>query len=166
VPGSKALWVATGFLKWGLTNGTAAAMILSDLIAGRKNEWAKLFDSTRVKPLASAAELVKENLNVGRRFLGDHLARPDARSFDALAPGEGAIVRDGTRKVAAYRDEEGELHAVSAVCTHLGCQVKWNRAERSWDCPCHGSRFDVDGEVIQGPAVKGLEPRLPARRGG
>jgi glycine/D-amino acid oxidase-like deaminating enzyme/nitrite reductase/ring-hydroxylating ferredoxin subunit len=158
-PFQKRLWVATGFMKWGLTNGTAAGMILTDLIAGRSNPWAELFDSTRFKPLASAKELVKENANVGARFVGDHLGRPDVRSVDELAPGEGGIIRRGASKVAAYRSEDGTLQEVSAVCTHLGCQVKWNRAERSWDCPCHGSRFDVSGRVIQGPAVKDLEPK-------
>src|SRR3954463_354993 len=156
-PFQKRLWVATGFMKWGLTNGTAAGMILTDLIAGRENPWADLFDATRFKPLASAKELVKENANVGRRFVGDHLGRPDVRSVEERAPGAGGIVRRGASKVAAYRDDDGTLHGVSAVCTHLGCQVKWNRAERSWDCPCHGSRFDVSGRVIQGPAVKDLE---------
>jgi glycine/D-amino acid oxidase-like deaminating enzyme/nitrite reductase/ring-hydroxylating ferredoxin subunit len=160
-PFQKRLWVATGFMKWGLTNGTAAGMILSDLIAGRENPWADLFDSTRFKPLASAKELVKENANVGVHFVGDHLGRPDVRSTDELAPGQGGIVRRGASKVAAYRDDAGAVHAVSAVCTHLGCQVKWNQAERSWDCPCHGSRFDVSGRVIQGPAVKDLEPKEP-----
>src|SRR3954462_9147008 len=156
-PFQKRLWVATGFMRWGLTNGTAAGMILTDLIAGRKNPWADLFDATRFKPLASAKELVKENANVGVRFVGDHLGRPDVRSVDALAPGEAGIVRRGAGKVAAYREDDGTLHTVSAVCTHLGCQVKWNEAETSWDCPCHGSRFDFTGRVIQGPAVKDLE---------
>jgi glycine/D-amino acid oxidase-like deaminating enzyme/nitrite reductase/ring-hydroxylating ferredoxin subunit len=162
-PFQKRLWVATGFMKWGLTNGTAAGMILCDLIGGRDNPWAPLFDSTRLKPLASAKELVKENVNVGAHFVGDHLSPPDVRSVGSIAPGEAGIVRRGAGKVAAYRALDGTLHAVSAVCTHLGCQVKWNAAERSWDCPCHGSRFDVTGRVIQGPAVKDLEPR-PAER--
>ena len=160
-PFQKRLWVATGFMKWGLTNGTAAGMILTDLIAGRDNRWASLFDSTRFKPLASAKELVKENVNVGAHFVGDHIAPPDVRSVGSLAPGEAGIVRRGAGKVAAYRDEDGTLHAVSAICTHLGCQVLWNSAERSWDCPCHGSRFDVTGRVIQGPAVKDLERKEP-----
>jgi glycine/D-amino acid oxidase-like deaminating enzyme/nitrite reductase/ring-hydroxylating ferredoxin subunit len=155
-PFQKRIWVATGFMKWGLTNGSAAALILSDLIAGRSNPWADLFDSTRFKPLASAKELVKENANVGMRFVGDHLGRPDARSVESLGPGEAGIVRRGAGKVAAYRTPEGELHTVSAVCTHLGCQVKWNEAETSWDCPCHGSRFHYTGRVIQGPAVSDL----------
>jgi Rieske Fe-S protein len=136
-------------------------MILTDLINDRPNPWAELFDSTRFKPLASAKELVKENANVGRHFVGDHLGRPDVHSVDDLSPGQGGIVRRGASKVAAYRDEDGTLQEVSAVCTHLGCQVKWNQAERSWDCPCHGSRFDVSGRVIQGPAVKDLEPKEP-----
>src|SRR3954454_23573518 len=160
-PFQKRLWVATGFMKWGLTNGTAAGMILTDLIAGRDNPWASLFDSTRFKPLASASEFVKENVNVGTRFVGDHLAPPDVRSVGSIARGGAAFVRRGAGKVAAYRDEDGTLHAVSAVCTHLGCQVQWNSAERSWDCPCHGSRFDVTGRVIQGPAVKDLERKEP-----
>jgi nitrite reductase/ring-hydroxylating ferredoxin subunit len=162
-PFQKRLWVATGFMKWGLTNGTAAGMILCDLIAGRSNPWASLFDSTRFKPFASATELVKENVNVGMRFVGDHISSPDARSVEALAPGQAGIVRRGAGKVAAYREEDGTLHVVSAVCTHLGCQVKWNEAEHSWDCPCHGSRFDFTGRLIQGPAVKDLEAKAGER---
>jgi glycine/D-amino acid oxidase-like deaminating enzyme/nitrite reductase/ring-hydroxylating ferredoxin subunit len=160
-PFQKRIWVATGFMKWGLTNGTAAGMILTDLIGGRDNPWADLFDSTRFKPLASARELVKENANVGVHFVGDHLGRPDVRSTAELGPGEAGIVRRGAGKIAAYREQDGTLHAVSAVCTHLGCQVKWNEAERSWDCPCHGSRFHYTGRVLQGPAVKDLEPKPP-----
>jgi glycine/D-amino acid oxidase-like deaminating enzyme/nitrite reductase/ring-hydroxylating ferredoxin subunit len=161
-PFQKRIWVATGFMKWGLTNGTAAGMILTDLIGGRSNPWADLFDSTRFKPIASAKELVKENANVGVHFVGDHLGRPDVRSVDELAPGQAGIVRRGAGKVAAYREDDGTLHAVSAVCTHLGCQVKWNEAERSWDCPCHGSRFDFTGHLLQGPAVKDLERKETA----
>ncbi len=161
-PFQRRIWVATGFMKWGLTNGTAAGMILTDLISGRHNPWAELFDSTRFKPLASAKDLVKENANVGVHFLGDHLGRPDVRSTDELGPDEAGIVRRGAGKVAAYREPGGKLHQVSAVCTHLGCQVKWNQAERSWDCPCHGSRFDHTGRVIQGPAVKDLEEKPDA----
>jgi glycine/D-amino acid oxidase-like deaminating enzyme/nitrite reductase/ring-hydroxylating ferredoxin subunit len=158
-PISKGVWVATGFLKWGLTNGTAAAMMLSDEILGRSNPWSETFDSNRVKPLASAKEFVKENANVGRRFVVDHAAPAEVKSASEIPRGEGRILRGGVKKIAAYRDDSGVLHAVSAVCTHLGCQVAWNPGERSWDCPCHGSRFDVDGEVLQGPAVDPLEPK-------
>jgi Rieske Fe-S protein len=157
---SRHVWTGTGYRKWGLTNGTAAAMILADAIEGRENPWASTFDSNRFKPLAAGPTLVKENLNVGAHFVGDRLARADADSLEALEPGEGGIVVvDGDRS-AAYRDEDGTVHVLSPTCTHLGCLVSWNRAERSWDCPCHGSRFDaVDGHVIQGPAVHDLERR-------
>ncbi|HEX8066773.1 MAG TPA: FAD-dependent oxidoreductase [Thermoleophilaceae bacterium] len=158
-PVSKRIWVATGFMKWGLTNGTAAAEILTDLISGRSNPWASLFDANRVKPMAQAKELVRENVNVGWRFARDWLGGGDVGSVADLAPGQGGLVGRGPTKVAAYREEDGTLHALSPVCTHLACNVKWNTAERSWDCPCHGSRFHWDGSVIQGPAVRGLARR-------
>ena len=161
MPGAKRIWVATGFMKWGLTNGTAAAEILTDLIQGRENPWAALFDSNRLKPGAAAKEFLKENANVGWRFFRDKVAPADVASFEDLGPGEGGLVRDGLGKTAAYRDEDGNLYALSAACTHLGCTVQWNSAERSWDCPCHGSRFHFDGTVIQGPAVKGLPQKEP-----
>jgi Rieske Fe-S protein len=103
-------------------------------------------------------ELIKENANVAKRFVGDRL-RTETRSVADLAPGEAAVLVEGTERVAAYRDETGLLHSVSPVCTHLGCTVTWNTAETTWDCPCHGSRFTCDGQVIQGPAVKDLEAR-------
>jgi glycine/D-amino acid oxidase-like deaminating enzyme/nitrite reductase/ring-hydroxylating ferredoxin subunit len=162
LPFQRGIWVATGFLKWGLTNGTAAGLILADLIAGRENPWADLFDATRIKPIASATDFVKENVNVGRHFVGDHLSSPDARSVDEVPSGEGRLVRAGARKLAVYRDDDGTVHAVDSVCTHLGCQVKWNSAERSWDCPCHGSRFAPDGAVLQGPAVAPLKQEAEA----
>lgn len=149
--------VATGFRKWGMTNGTVAALVISDAILGRKNDWARLYDAKRIKPLASATVFAKENLGVARRFVGDRLRHPQRTEADALAPGEGGIVALGGKKVAAFRAEDGTLHAFSRVCTHLGCHVRWNEAERSFDCPCHGSRFGTDGSVLTGPAVKGLQ---------
>ena len=158
-PGAKSLWVATGFLKWGLTNGTAAAQILADrILDDEPPPYANLFDSNRIKPLASATEFVKENANVAKHMIGNHIARADFGSTDDIPRGEGGTVRFGTRKVGVYRDEGGELHAVSTLCTHLGCAVTWNTGERSWDCPCHGSRFDPDGHVLEGPAVRDLPP--------
>jgi len=155
-PFSKRVLVATGFRKWGFANGTAAAIILADAVKGREHPWAATFDSNRLGSASAAASFVKENANVGRRFLQDRLKRGSA---EAVPPGEGAIVRDGLRQAAVHRDEQGELHALSARCTHLGCIVDWNSAERSWDCPCHGSRFGIDGRVLQGPAVAPLESR-------
>jgi glycine/D-amino acid oxidase-like deaminating enzyme/nitrite reductase/ring-hydroxylating ferredoxin subunit len=158
-PASERVLYATGFAKWGLANGVAAAMILTDLVAGRDNPWADTFRANRIKPLAQATDLVKENVNVAKRFFGDRLATARPRPVSELAPGEGDIVQVDGEKVAAYRRDDGTIEAVSAVCTHLGCQVAWNPAETSWDCPCHGSRFAPDGSILQGPAVDGLEPR-------
>jgi glycine/D-amino acid oxidase-like deaminating enzyme/nitrite reductase/ring-hydroxylating ferredoxin subunit len=151
------VWIATGFRKWGMSNGTAAAMILTDLILGRDNPWAEAFDSRRRAPKASLKTLVAENLDVGKRFVADRLHR-QVPSASELAAGEGGIVDLDGDTVAAFRDDDGALHAVSPTCTHLGCRVAFNTAERTWDCPCHGSRFGVDGRVIEGPAVEDLAP--------
>jgi glycine/D-amino acid oxidase-like deaminating enzyme/nitrite reductase/ring-hydroxylating ferredoxin subunit len=150
-PLSSRVWVATGFRKWGLAMGTAAAELLAAQIAGRAHPWAELFDPQRLRPRASATSLVKENANVALRFFGDRLVKRG--SVDEIAAGEGRIVGSGLGQRAAYRDEDGTLHELSARCTHLGCIVNWNSAERTWDCPCHGSRFAATGEVIEGPAV-------------
>jgi glycine/D-amino acid oxidase-like deaminating enzyme/nitrite reductase/ring-hydroxylating ferredoxin subunit len=160
LPRSERLWVATGFQKWGMTNGTAAAQILTDAILGKDNPWAAAFDPSRLKARAAGPKLVKENLNVGLHFAADRAEDAlTTRKAADLAPGEGAIVRAGLGQAAVYRDADGELHAVSPTCTHLGCHVVFNDGERSWDCPCHGSRFGVDGEVLQGPAVEPLAPK-------
>ena len=157
--GAKNVYVATGFAKWGMAHSTVAAMILSDTIAGRENPWADLYDPARVKPLASAKDFLKENINVAKRFVRDRLSHPDtARELDAIAHGQGAIVVVDGDKIAAYRDENGELQLLSPACKHMGCLVTWNAAERSWDCPCHGSRYAGDGTVLEGPTVDPLEP--------
>lgn len=148
--------VATGFAKWGLSNGTAAALMLSDLMADRDNEWLPAFDATRVGGPRTVAELVKDNLKVGREFVGGHLGRVKAASVAHLGRGEGDAVEVDGHSVGGYRDPAGRLHAVSLACSHLGCRVNWNAADASWDCPCHGSRFDVDGAVLDGPAVTPL----------
>ena len=155
-PFSKRVLVATGYRKWGYANGAAAALMLTDTVLGRTNPWASTFDSNRLGPAQAALTFLKENGNVAKRFFQDRLRRGSAAD---LAPGEGKIVRDGPVQTAVHRDEAGALHAVSARCTHLGCIVQWNNAERSWDCPCHGSRFAPDGHVLHGPAVAPLEPR-------
>lgn len=155
-PRSERVQVATGFGKWGMTGGTLAAVLLTDGIMGRHNPWAPMFSSTRVKPLAEAPRFLAENTRVGYRFVADRVLRPGRRDIEDLLPGEGGIVSSGGQKVAGYRDDDGALHAVSTTCTHLGCQVHWNAAERSWDCPCHGSRFDPDGHILNGPATKPL----------
>jgi glycine/D-amino acid oxidase-like deaminating enzyme/nitrite reductase/ring-hydroxylating ferredoxin subunit len=155
--GGHAVLVATGFNAWGITMGTAAAMLLADMVSERENPWLDLFDATRIKPVAGAGEFVKGNAEVASHLVSGYLSRkPD--SFEALAPGQAAILKIDGDNVAGYRDEGGRLHAVSAACTHMGCILGWNETDRSWDCPCHGSRFALDGEVIHGPAVKALAP--------
>jgi glycine/D-amino acid oxidase-like deaminating enzyme/nitrite reductase/ring-hydroxylating ferredoxin subunit len=159
--GSDRVYTATGFGKWGMTNGTAAAMVISDAILGLTNEFSSLFDPHRLTVKASATKFVSENVKVARHWLGDRVLHPQGASFDDLEPGQAAVKGVGLHQVAGYRDEAGALHAVSATCTHLGCIVAWNEAEKSWDCPCHGSRFDPDGRVLHGPAVKDLPQREP-----
>ena len=154
--GGGRVWTATGYQKWGMTNGTAAAVAIRDGIEGRDNDWAPAFDPARLDVAASATSFVKENADVAARFVGDRIDHLSGVAPESLAPGEGAVAEVDGERVGAYRDEDGALHAVSLVCTHLGCHVTWNPAERSWDCPCHGSRFDVDGGILHGPATKPL----------
>ncbi len=158
VPGSSDLFVASGFMKWGMTGGTFAAMILRELIDGGEHPWAPAFSPNRVS-LRSAPKLATMNARVGADFVGDRLRPAEAGSEDEIPPGEARELRDGIGRKGVYRDEAGGLHAVSLRCTHLGCLVRFNAAETSWDCPCHGSRFDVDGRVLEGPAVDPLERR-------
>jgi Rieske Fe-S protein len=147
--------VATGFKKWGMSNGTAAAMMLSDLIVGRENVWLEAFDATRLGLPQGLGEMVKSNVDVARQFVGARLA--SVPGVSDVGPGTGSIVDyEGTR-LAVYRNEQGNVTALSARCTHMGCLVGFNPAERSWDCPCHGSRFALDGQVLEGPAVAPLE---------
>lgn len=153
-PRSDRILGATGFRKWGMTNGTAAGVLLAERVLGREHPLAPTFDTTRVRPVAAAPTFAKENLDVATRFIGDRLrSKPDLAS---IRPGVGAVVRLHGRDVAAYRNEDGTVSAVSARCTHMGCLVSFNGAERTWDCPCHGSRFDIDGRVIEGPATRRL----------
>ena len=158
-PLSGRVLMATGYGKWGMTTGTAAAIALAAKLGGGDSEFAAAFTSNRFKPLASASSLVTENANAGYRFFADRIRERGGRPSEELRPGEAGIVEHDGRRSAAFRDEEGELHAVSPTCTHLWCQLRWNDAERSWDCPCHGSRFSIDGAVLQGPATQPLERR-------
>jgi glycine/D-amino acid oxidase-like deaminating enzyme/nitrite reductase/ring-hydroxylating ferredoxin subunit len=157
-PGADHAWVATGFNAWGMTNGVMAGRLLAARIAGEQPPWTDLYDPRRLHPLAEAKPFIMANVEVARRFIGDRL-RPttSASSPDELASGQGAVIQVSGHRRAVYRDAAGDLHAVSARCTHLGCIVAFNDAEKSWDCPCHGSRFGIDGEVLNGPATAPLE---------
>ena len=157
--GAEHVYVATGFSGTGMTFGTLAAMILSDALLGRANPWASLYEATRFKPLAQGLNVLREGSDFPAALVRDRFTGGEVDGVERVAKGEGQLVRAHGKTLAVYRDERGDVHACSAVCTHLGCHVHWNRAERSWDCPCHGSRFDVDGSVLNGPATKPLERR-------
>jgi glycine/D-amino acid oxidase-like deaminating enzyme/nitrite reductase/ring-hydroxylating ferredoxin subunit len=160
----KNVFVVTGDSGVGLTHGTIAGMLLTDLILGRPSPWAELYDPSRKVPLG-AGRFLKENLNVAAQY-ADYAAPSDADDTREIARDSGALVRRGAAKVAVYRDERGGLVELSAVCPHLGCLVHWNQAEKTWDCPCHGSRFDKRGKVVNGPANTDLAPAAeePTRR--
>jgi glycine/D-amino acid oxidase-like deaminating enzyme/nitrite reductase/ring-hydroxylating ferredoxin subunit len=162
-PLSRHLWTATGYRKWGMTNGTAAAMIIVGELAGQRHPWAAAFNAQRLTVTASARSFIEENAKVGWHFVADRVRLPGRAAVDELEDGDGAVVRVDGSALAVSRQGD-RVRAVSAVCTHLGCHVAWNRAEQSWDCPCHGSRFDPGGAVIQGPATRDLKPRsIPER---
>ena len=148
------VFIATGDSGQGMTHGTIAGILLTDLIQGRESAWEDLYSPSRVR-LRSLPEYASENINVAAQYT-DFLTAGDIKSESELKPGEGAIMRDGVSKVAVHRDESGQLHKLSAVCPHLGCVVAWNSTEQTWDCPCHGSRFSAEGRVYQGPANSDL----------
>ncbi len=158
-PGSDHLFTATGFSAWGMTNGVVAGRLLADLITETPNEWADLYDPNRMN-VKSLPSFVKKGGRDAKRLVGDRLKSGlDREQTSELGAGAGAVFDIDGEKVAVHRDDDGTLHALSATCTHLGCIVSWNDAEYSWDCPCHGSRFSITGEVLQGPAATPLEPR-------
>jgi Rieske Fe-S protein len=158
------VYIATGDSGNGITHGTIAGILLTDLIVGRENEWATLYEPTR-KTLRAAARFAKENLNVAAQY-AELMTGGEVESVEQIARGSGAVIRRGLRKIAVYRDEQGNLQERSAICSHLGCVVRWNATEKSWDCPCHGSRFDRSGIVLNGPAIHNLsEPDKSTSQG-
>jgi len=151
---AKNIYIATGDSGMGMTHGTIAGILLTDLITGRENPWTKLYNPSRLK-VGALGEFAKENANVAEQYT-DWVSGGEVDSVDKIKAGTGALVQRGLKKIAAYRDDAGALFECSAVCTHLGCVVNWNGSEKTWDCPCHGSRFDTRGKVIQGPAISDL----------
>jgi glycine/D-amino acid oxidase-like deaminating enzyme/nitrite reductase/ring-hydroxylating ferredoxin subunit len=156
-PLTERVLVATGFAKWGLTNGTAAAAILADLVVGVQNPVAEAFGASRIGDLKAVTELVRLNTATAVGLVRDRIGRISLPAAVELERGQAAIVSADDEAVAVYRDPAGELHGVSPTCTHLGCGIRWNDAENTWDCPCHGSRFDISGFVLNGPATEPLE---------
>jgi len=140
-----------------MTYSHIAAITFTQLITTGQSEYAKLFNPDRLKPVAGFANFVKENLDVVKEFIGKRLSKDNLNELADLAPGEGRVVKYEGKSLAICKDENGELHAINPVCTHAKCVVGWNNTEQSWDCPCHGARYTVDGEVITGPASMGLE---------
>jgi Rieske Fe-S protein len=156
------VYIATGDSGHGMTHGTLAGMLIGDLIQGRANPYAELYDPSR-KTLRAASTFIGENANMVRHMVGDWVRGAEVDDVADIPREQGAILRNGVAPVAVYRDIDGVLHERSAVCTHLGCVVQWNAGEKSWDCPCHGSRYGIDGEVLNGPARAPLgEPGAPA----
>jgi glycine/D-amino acid oxidase-like deaminating enzyme/nitrite reductase/ring-hydroxylating ferredoxin subunit len=155
--GAEHVWIATGDSGMGMTHGTIAGILLESLIMGRSHPWEKLYDPKRVTlHHTELATLAKENADVAVQY-ADYVTPGQVSEVDDIPRGEGRVIRRGAHKIAAYRDDRGKVHERSAVCTHLKCIVDWNTAEKSWDCPCHGSRFDAYGKVVNGPASADLE---------
>jgi glycine/D-amino acid oxidase-like deaminating enzyme/nitrite reductase/ring-hydroxylating ferredoxin subunit len=151
------LYLVTGDSGNGLTHGTIAGVLLTDLISGRTNEWSDLYDPSRIT-LGALPEFAKESVNTVAQY-ADWITEADVDSRDRIAPGSGATIARGSSKTAAYRDESGRYYECSAVCPHFGCIVSWNDSAKSWDCPCHGSRFDPYGRVVNGPADRNLDEK-------
>lgn len=158
LPGAdEGIYTATGFSGNGITFGSIAGKILHDLVTGVENPYAQIFSPGRIKPVAGFKEFVKENADVAYRFIADRIAGADSTGISSMEAGTAAIINYNNEKLAVYKDPSGEVHALNPVCTHAKCIVNWNVAEKSWDCPCHGARYSIDGEVLTGPATRGLE---------
>ena len=147
---------ATGFRKWGMTNGTAAARLLVDIIKGKENRYRELFTPARFQADPSVKQFISTNTDVAKHLIEGKLEFA-LRKPEDLAPDEGAVVSYNGKRAGAYKDENGSLHIVDTTCTHLGCELEWNSGEKTWDCPCHGSRFSIDGDVVEGPALKSIK---------
>jgi glycine/D-amino acid oxidase-like deaminating enzyme/nitrite reductase/ring-hydroxylating ferredoxin subunit len=154
---SKKQFAATGFAGNGMTFGTLSAMLARDAVLGLKNPWGDLFDVGRTKVRGGAWDYLKENVDYPYYMIKDRFTGVDGQSLKELGRGQGMILSLEGQKVAASRDDAGRVTLLSPVCTHMGCIVRWNGAERTWDCPCHGSRFRANGEVLSGPADSPLE---------
>ncbi len=151
------VYVATGFSGNGITYGNVAAILLRDMLTGKTSRYEELFAPGRIKPVAGFTEFAKENLDVAKEFVKGFFTKEKIESLSALAHGEGKVVEWEGEKMGLYKDEAGGLHAVNTICPHLKCHVAWNDAEKSWDCPCHGARYDIDGTLITGPAAHDLK---------
>lgn len=151
-------YVATGYSTDGLVYGTLAAKIISDDIAGVENKYSEIFKANRHQPIKAGEKFTKETVNVVGKLVGDFFKKGEDQKIAELLPDEGKLLQYDDGKYAVYKNARGEVSAFSPICPHMGCTVHWNKAEKTWDCPCHGSRFDTEGRVIEGPAYHGLKP--------
>jgi Rieske Fe-S protein len=149
--------VGTGYGGNGMTYSHIAAITLSDLITKDESEYEELFDPSRIKMVAGFSAFVKENADFVGEFIGKRFGQEKLESFAGLASGEGKVVKYEGNSIALYKDDQGSLFALNPVCTHAKCIVSWNGSEKSWDCPCHGARYNIMGDVLTGPARKNLE---------
>ncbi|HEY8930900.1 MAG TPA: FAD-dependent oxidoreductase, partial [Mucilaginibacter sp.] len=154
---SAGVYCATGYNGNGMMLGTIAGKILSDLILTGESKYKDVFSPSRIKPIGGFTEFVKENADVAYHFVADRMGIKESDSLKRIPNNSGKVVEIDGEKIAAYRDEAGELHTLNPVCTHAGCIVSWNQSEKSWDCPCHGARYDINGRVLTGPADKDLQ---------
>ena len=150
------IFVATGFNKWGMSNGSFSSILITDLISGRESEYEELFSPSRGEVKDNMGSFMKANLNVAKELIKGKVL-PDEIELDDIKNDEGGIIKYDGKRVAAYRHVSGELFLSDSTCTHLGCELEYNNAEKSFDCPCHGSRFNYDGKVIEGPAKDDLK---------
>jgi Rieske Fe-S protein len=153
-PGNERVYVATGDSGQGITHGVASAIINADLIVTGQSEWAHVYAPDR-KPVSAAWNYLSENATALKSY-AEYIMPGEVASLDELKPGQGGILRQGLNRIAAYRDVDGSLRLHSATCTHIGCQLHFNSFERTWDCQCHGSIFDVHGQPLNAPAVSPL----------
>lgn len=151
------IYCATGYNGNGMMLGSIAGKILADLIVKGHSKYEKVFSPSRIKPIDGFSEFVKENADVVYHFVADRFGIHETDSLKRLAPGTGKVVEVGGKTIAAYRDDDGQIHALNPICTHAACIVNWNASEKTWDCPCHGARYDINGEVLTGPATRSLQ---------
>ncbi len=151
------IYVATGFGGWGMTHATTAAVLITDLITGKENNLVELFDPLRFKDAEPIVSSEDEKTETARKFQEDKINWPSNLEIPHLAPGEARVIGKAPEKFSVYKDEKGSIHRLQAVCNHRGCTLVWNNAEKTWDCPCHGSRYNHRGKVVHAPALIDLK---------
>ncbi len=157
MPGESHIYCATGYNGNGMMLGTIAGKIVADSILGKSNKYTDVFNPARIKPIAGFKEFIKENADVAYQFVTSQFSATDIDSIKKIPNNTGKVVTLQGKRLAVFKDANGTFHSVSPVCTHAGCIVSWNNEEKSWDCPCHGARYDIEGNVLNGPAQKSLE---------